>query len=135
MIKNKKIILFDGVCNLCNNSVIFIIKRDRKDVFRFAALQSEIGNRLVDKYGIDTTKTDSVILIEDESYFVKSTAALRIARHLSAGYPLLYGFMIFSKPIRDWVYDIVANNRYKWFGKRESCMIPTPELKAKFLDE
>lgn len=135
MSKNKKIILFDGVCNLCNGAVIFIIKRDKNDLFRFAALQSEIGKELVKEHQIDTSKTDSIVLIEDESYFTKSAAALRIARHLSGGYPLLFGFMILPKVLRDPLYDIIANNRYKWFGKRDQCMIQTPELKAKFIHE
>lgn len=130
---NKKIILFDGVCNLCNGSVVFIIKRDKKDLFRFAAIQSDEGRELIKKHKIDTSKVDSILLIDDERYFSKSTAALKIARHLSGGYPLLYGFMILPRFFRNWVYDIIARNRYKWFGKKESCMIPTPELKSKFL--
>lgn len=133
MATDKKIILFDGVCNLCNNSVVFIIKRDKNDVFRFAALQSDIGIELTQKLNIDTTKTDSIILVEGTSYVTKSTAALKIARHLKGGYPLLYGFMILPVFFRNWVYDIIAKNRYKWFGKKDNCMIPTPELKAKFL--
>lgn len=135
MIENKKIILFDGVCNLCNGAVTFIIKRDKNDSFRFAALQSEIGAELTDKHDIDTSKTDSITLIDDDNHYTKSSAVLRIARHLSGGYPLLYGFMILPAFIRDRMYDLIANNRYRWFGKRESCMIPTPELKAKFLHE
>lgn len=131
----SKIILFDGVCNLCSDAVIFIIKHDKKNLFRFAALQSEPGTEFIDKYDIDTSQTDSIILVEEKRYFTKSTAALRIARHLSGGYPLLYGFIILPKFIRDWMYDIIANNRYKWFGKKDRCMIPTPELKAKFLHE
>lgn len=130
---DKKIVLFDGVCNLCNNSVVFIIKRDKNDVFRFAALQSDIGVEMTKKLNIDTSKTDSIILVEGNSYSVKSTAALKIARHLKGGYPLLYGFMILPAFFRNWVYDLIAKNRYQWFGKKESCMIPTPELKAKFL--
>jgi predicted DCC family thiol-disulfide oxidoreductase YuxK len=133
MNSEKKIILFDGVCNLCNGSVVFIIKRDKKDVFRFAALQSEIGQELISKLHIDTSKTDSIILVTNDSYVSRSTAALKIARELSGGYPLLYAFMIIPAFIRNFVYDIIAKNRYKWFGKKESCMIPTPELKAKFL--
>jgi len=128
-----KIILFDGVCNLCNNSVTFIIKRDKNDVFRFTALQSAVGQVIVTEHGIDTSQVDSIILIEGKQHFEKSSAALKIAKHLSGGYPLLYGFMIIPPFIRNWVYDIIARNRYKWFGKKDSCMIPTPELKAKFL--
>jgi predicted DCC family thiol-disulfide oxidoreductase YuxK len=128
-----KIILFDGVCNLCNSSVTFIIKRDKKDIFRFAALQSEVGEALVKKHQIDTSKTDSIILIDGEQHYEKSSAALRVARRLSGGYPLLYIFMLVPRLIRNWVYDYIAKNRYKWYGKRESCMIPTPALKSKFL--
>mgnify|MGYP001303898982 CR=1 FL=1 len=131
--ENKKIILFDGVCNLCNGSVVFIIKRDKKDVFRFAAIQSEEGQKLIDKHQIDTTKVDSILLFDGEKHYAKSTAALKIARNLKGGYPLLYGFIILPAFFRNWVYDIIARNRYKWFGKKESCMIPTPELKGKFL--
>ena len=128
-----KIILFDGVCNLCNDAVKFIIRHDKKDVFRFTALQSAVGMVMVTEQGIDTSKIDSIILIDEDKSFAKSTAALKIARHLEGGYPLLYGFMIVPNFIRNWVYDIIAKNRYKWFGKKDACMIPTPELKKKFL--
>ncbi len=128
-----KIILFDGVCNLCNSSVTFVIQRDKKDVFRFAALQEEPGASLLEKYGIDASETDSIILIDSDKAYTKSTAALKIAKNLGGAYPLLYGFMIIPKCIRNWVYDYVAKNRYKWYGKKESCMIPTPELRSKFL--
>ena len=131
--KNHKIILFDGVCNLCNGAVTFIIKRDKKDVFKFAALQSEIGQQLISKFNIDTSKVDSIILIDGEKHYEKSSAALRIAKYLSGAYPLLFGFMVVPKFIRNAVYDYIAKNRYKWFGKKESCMIPTAELKSKFL--
>lgn len=130
---DKKIILFDGVCNLCNSSVTFVIKRDKKDAFRFAALQSEVGQQLIAKFNIDTAQTDSIILIDNDKAYVKSSAALRAARSLSGAWPLLYGFMIVPRFLRNWVYDYIAKNRYKWYGQRESCMIPTPELKAKFL--
>ena len=131
---NKQIILFDGVCNLCNSSVQFIIKRDKKDIFRFAALQSDIGQELVRKRGIDTSMVDSIILIQPEvAYYVKSDAALRIARSLSGFWPALGIFLWLPSGLRDLVYDLVAKNRYKVFGKRDACMIPTPELKEKFL--
>ncbi|MEM7084986.1 MAG: thiol-disulfide oxidoreductase DCC family protein [Bacteroidota bacterium] len=130
---DKKILLFDGVCNLCNSSVTFVIQRDKKDLFRFAALQDPAGQELIKKYEIDTSKTDSIILVSNDRAYTKSTAALKVARHLGGAYPLLYGFMIVPNFIRNWVYDYVAKNRYKWYGKKESCMIPTPELKSKFL--
>jgi len=134
MESKKKIILFDGVCNLCNNSVVFIIKRDKKDIFRFTAIQSEEGEKLIQKHQIDTSKTDSIILVEGDSYSVKSTAALRIARNLKGIYPVLYIFIVLPAFIRNWVYDFIAKNRYTWFGKKDSCMIPTPELRSKFLE-
>ena len=131
---DSKIILFDGVCNLCNGAINFIIKQDSKAVFKFASLQSETGMRLLEKHKIDPQKTDSIILVEEDKVSVKSTAALRISRFLDKGYPLLYGFMIIPGFIRNYVYDFIARNRYKWFGKKESCMIPTPELKSRFLE-
>tara|TARA_R110000850_G_scaffold89765_1_gene191873 strand:+ start:158 stop:559 length:402 start_codon:yes stop_codon:yes gene_type:complete len=133
MNKSHKIILFDGVCNLCNGAVTYIIKRDNKNVFKFAALQSEIGQKLTSKFKIDTTKVDSIILIDGEKHYEKSSAALHIAKNFSGAYPLLFGFMIVPKFIRNAVYDYIAKNRYKWFGKMESCMIPTAALKSKFL--
>ncbi|ARN71072.1 thiol-disulfide oxidoreductase [Nonlabens tegetincola] len=131
--QDKKIILFDGVCNLCNGAVVFIIKRDKKDVFRFAALQSEIGEKLLRKHQIDPEKTDSIILVDDNNAFAKAGAALRIAQELSGLWPALAILRIVPRFISNSVYDWIASNRYQWFGKKESCMIPTPELKAKFL--
>jgi len=130
---DQKIILFDGVCNLCNGAVNFVIKNERGDRFRFAALQEEPGHSLLKKFDIDPALTDSIVLIENGRAFVKSTAALRIARGLKGLYPLLYGFMIIPKGLRNHIYDYVAKNRYRWFGKKESCMIPSPDLQAKFL--
>ncbi|MDT0647656.1 thiol-disulfide oxidoreductase DCC family protein [Zunongwangia sp. F260] len=133
--KNKKIILFDGVCNLCDGAVKFIIEHDRKDVFRFASLQSEFGQKLIAERGLDPEELDSVVLIEPGvAYYRKSTAALEISRELSGGYSLLKNFLALPESFRDLLYDFVAKNRYKWYGKKESCMIPTPELKSKFLD-
>ena len=131
----KKIILFDGVCNLCNSSVQFVIKRDKRDIFRYAALQSDIGEQLVTQRHIDTSKVDSIILIEPGvAYYTKSDAALEIAKELGGLWKLTSIFTWIPTSIRNAIYDFVAKNRYKWFGKQESCMIPTPELKAKFLD-
>lgn len=132
-VSSHKIILFDGVCNLCNSSVTFVIKRDLKNQFKFAALQSDAGKQLVLAHGIDTSSVDSIIFIENGKAYTKSTAALRIAKHLGGAYPLMMGFMIIPTFLRNWVYDWVAKNRYKWYGKKESCMIPTPELRSKFL--
>jgi predicted DCC family thiol-disulfide oxidoreductase YuxK len=134
MEEGKKVILFDGVCNLCNSSVQFVIKRDRKDMFRYTALQSEVGQKMIGERGIDTSQVDSIILIEPGvAYYTKSDAALKIGQSFGGGYALLAIFTWIPKSIRDAIYDFVARNRYKWFGKQESCMIPTPELKAKFL--
>ncbi|QAA83161.1 thiol-disulfide oxidoreductase DCC family protein [Aequorivita sp. H23M31] len=128
-----KIILFDGVCNLCNGAINFVIKRDKRNVFKFATLQSEIGKKLLSEFNVDTMNIDSMILIDGNNFYIKSSAALRIAKYLTGGYPLLSGFFIFPRFIRNAAYDYIARNRYKWFGKKESCMIPTPELTSKFL--
>lgn len=134
--EGEKIILFDGVCNLCNSAINFIIKRDKKGIFRYASLQSEIGEKLIANRNIDISKIDSILLIDPKiAYYHKSTAALHIAKELSGLYPILSVFLILPKFFRDWIYDIVAKNRYKWFGKKESCMIPTAELKALFIDQ
>ncbi|GAA4807643.1 thiol-disulfide oxidoreductase DCC family protein [Litoribaculum gwangyangense] len=133
--KHKKLILFDGVCNLCNSSVQYVIKHDKKDVFLFAALQSDIGKQLIDAYNIDTKKTDSILLYTPEQGLdYKSTAALKIAYHLGFPNHVLCVFFIVPPFIRNRVYDYIAKNRYKWYGKKEACMIPTPELKSKFLE-
>ena len=133
--KHKKLILFDGVCNLCNNTVQYVIKHDKKDVFRFTALQSEIGKSIIEKYNIDTTKTDSILLYSNENGLkAKSTAALYIAKHLGFPNYLMSVFFIIPTFLRNWVYNFIAKNRYKWYGKKDACMIPTPELKSKFLD-
>ncbi|MEM7380593.1 MAG: DUF393 domain-containing protein [Bacteroidota bacterium] len=131
---SKQLIFFDGVCNLCNSSIQFIIKRDKKDQFRFAALQSAMGEAFIRERQIDTSKVDSIILYEpDIAYYTKSTAALKIGQAFGGGYKLLAIFEWIPRPIRDWFYDRIAKNRYRWFGKQDACMIPTPELTAKFV--
>jgi predicted DCC family thiol-disulfide oxidoreductase YuxK len=133
--KNKKIILFDGVCNLCNTAVQFVIKHDKKDLFRFVALQSDLAQSIIKHIGIDTQNIDSIILYEPGvAYYVKSEAALEIAKYLSGGLALLTVFKVLPSALSNSIYDYVAKNRYKWFGKKEHCMIPTPELKSKFLE-
>jgi len=132
---DKKIILFDGICNLCNGFIQFVIKRDKEDLFRYASLQSDIGQKLITERGIDTKTIDSVVLIEPGiAYYIKSDAALQIGKNIK-GYrtvsKLLY---LISRSLRNIVYDFIARNRYRWYGKKEQCMIPSPELKAKFLD-
>ena len=132
--KNKKLILFDGVCNLCNASVQYVVKHDKMDVFMFTALQSQSGQQIIKEYNIDTNKVDSILLYAPkEGITHKSTAALKIAFQLGFPNNLLCVFFIIPPFIRNWVYDYIAKNRYKWYGKKESCMIPTQELKSKFL--
>ncbi len=133
--KNKKIILFDGICNLCNDSVLKVIKYDKKNHFVFVALQSKSGQDIINYLKIDVSKIDSIILYEPGvAYDIKSTAALKIMKDFGGFWVLTQVFEILPTPIRDYFYDYIAKNRYKWFGKKESCMIPTPELKAKFLN-
>lgn len=132
--QHKKIILFDGVCNLCNSFVNKIIKKDKKNIFVFASLDSEIGKEITDYLNIDTTKIESIILYEPNiSYELKSTAALQIVKEFGGFWWFTQIGYLLPQTIRDGIYDIVAKNRYKWFGKKDSCMIPTQELKAKFL--
>jgi predicted DCC family thiol-disulfide oxidoreductase YuxK len=128
------VILFDGVCSLCNGAVQFIISRDGGKNFRFASLQSQTGQVLLRKMGIPASEFDTMVLLEGEKVYTRSTAALRIARKLGGGWPLLYSFIVLPRPLRDWVYNLVARNRYRLFGREESCMMPTPDLKARFLD-
>ncbi len=133
--KNKKIILYDGVCNLCDSAVQRIIKHDSKDVFRFVALQSDLGQKIIKHLGIDTQKTDSIILYQPGfAYYYKSEAVLEIAKDLSG---LFYSGTLFSilpTSLHNHIYDYIAKNRYKWYGKKETCLIPTKELQAKFLE-
>ena len=132
--ENKKIILFDGVCNLCDNVVQFIIKRDKADVFRFVALQSALGKEIIKYIGVNPEKTDSIILYEPgHAYYYKAEAALKIAKEIGGVYSLMSVFSLLPKRLSNSVYDYVARNRYKWYGKKDECMIPTPEMKAKFL--
>jgi len=130
----KKVVLFDGVCNLCNESVQFIIKNDKKNTFQFSSLQSEFGQKILTKNQLNTNDFDSILLLDQEKIFDKSDAALRIAKELDFPIRLLSVLLIIPKPIRDYYYSIIAKNRYKWFGKKESCWIPTAELKNKFID-
>ncbi|AIN73996.1 DUF393 domain-containing protein [Flavobacterium psychrophilum] len=132
---NKKIIIFDGICNLCNSSVQYIIKHDKKDVFRFVPIQSKLGQNIINYIGISSKNIDSVILYNPgKAYYYKSTAALEIAKSLGGFFTYATLFRIIPSAIRDILYDYIAKNRYKWYGKNESCSIPTPELKLKFLE-
>jgi predicted DCC family thiol-disulfide oxidoreductase YuxK len=133
MKQDQDIVLFDGVCNLCNAAILFIIKRDKNNRFKFAPLESDAGKELLSKHQIDPSQIDSIVLVSGDSAFAKAGAALRISKQLTGLWPLLYSLIIIPSFISDAVYDFIARNRYKWFGKKESCMIPTPELKSKFL--
>ncbi|WHY89337.1 thiol-disulfide oxidoreductase DCC family protein [Neobacillus cucumis] len=130
----ERIVLFDGVCNLCNHSVQFIIKRDASEKFKFASLQGETGKRMMTKYGLPPD-LNSFVLIENDKVYIKSTAALRVCQELKGTWKL---FAILMKMIptnsRDYIYDIIAKNRYTWFGRKNSCILPSPELKKRFLD-
>ncbi len=132
--ENKSIIFFDGVCNLCNASVIFVIKHDKKAQFLFASFQSDAAKEILLHFNLKNLNGGSIILVEGQKVYDKSTAALKIAKRLDGGYKAFYAFFIVPKIFRDWVYDIIAKNRYRWFGKRESCLIPSVKLKNRFLD-
>ena len=132
-LKEDPVILFDGVCNLCNSAINFIIRHDKQARFHFAPLQG-VTAKQVHPYDPESSHApDSIILIENGKYFHRSTAVLRIARKLSGWPSLLYGFIIVPPFIRDWVYNLVAKKRYRWFGQRDQCMIPTPDLMNRFL--
>ena len=127
------LILFDGVCNLCAWAVRFIIERDPEAVFRFASLQSDLGKEFLMKHGLDTERLDSFVLIENGVAYTESTAALRVARKLGGAWPVCYAGIMVPKFLRDPAYRFIARNRYRWFGKQDSCLMPTPELRARFL--
>lgn len=131
---DQLIILFDGVCNFCNGAVRFVIRHDSKNHFKFAPLQSEVARELLSAHPGYPEKTDSIVLLKGEKIYTKSGAALRISRHLNGLWKLLVVFLIVPPFIRDGVYDLIARKRYKWFGKREECMVPTEELRNRFLD-
>ena len=126
-------VLFDGVCNLCNSTVQFIIRNDQRGRFRFAALQSEAGRELLLQYQLPEKALNTVVLIAGGRAFTRSTAALEIARRLDGAWPICYAAVVLPRFLRDSVYDFIARNRYRWFGKQEACMMPSPELKQRFL--
>jgi predicted DCC family thiol-disulfide oxidoreductase YuxK len=128
------LVLFDGDCNLCNGAVKFILRRDRTGRFHFASLQSAAGRQALAAAGAKQPLPDSIVLVQDGAIAVKSAAALRIARGLPWPWPLLAVFWLVPRPLRDPIYDWVARHRYRWFGKTSSCLVPTPELRARFLD-
>lgn len=130
---NKGIVLFDGVCNLCNSSVQLIIRNDKKDFFRFAALQSETGKKLLQEAGLPEGFLQTFVYFEKGKFYTQSTAALKISKHLDGAWKLFYPLLIIPAPIRNFFYRLIASNRYKFFGKKDECMIPTPNLKQKFI--
>ena len=132
--KDKQVILFDGVCNFCNNSVLKVIKYDTKNRFVFTAIQSDKGKEIINYLNIDVTKVDSIILYNPRiSYDVKSSAAIKIMNQFGGFWKASYIFWIFPEVIRNKVYDFIAKNRYKWFGKKDNCMIPSKKIREKFL--
>jgi len=131
--KEHTLILFDGICNFCNGSVNFIINRDRNDSFRFIPIQSDAGKNLCKQLGVNPLENDTFIVYKGGKVYTRSTAALRIVKKLSGLWPALYVFYFVPKFIRDSAYHLIAKNRYKWFGKKNSCMVPTPELREKFI--
>lgn len=132
--KNKKIVLFDGVCNLCDNVVKRVIAADHRDQFRFTSLDSELGQQILQQIGVDRAQTDSIVLyLPGEAYYIKSQAALMIAKYLGGWYSLLTVFLILPTKLADSLYDFIAKNRYKWYGKKDQCMIPDESIRKKFL--
>jgi len=126
------IILFDGVCNLCNRTVLFVIKRDKKAIFTFASLQSESGQTLLKNLGLPTNHFNSLVFIHHDKYFIKSSAVLHIVNELGGLWKLFFVFKIFPRPIRDFIYNIIAKSRYRVFGKRDVCMLPSQEIRQRF---
>jgi predicted DCC family thiol-disulfide oxidoreductase YuxK len=129
------IVLFDGVCNFCNRSVNWIIRRDPRGLFRFAPLQSDAGGKLQREFGLDPNALDTLVMIEDGRAYVKSTAALRILRRVRSPWRVLYPLIVVPRAVRDFAYDWFARRRYRWFGKREECMVPSPGVRERFLVE
>jgi len=128
-------VLFDGHCNLCSGSVKFIVRRDPQRRFRFAPLQSAIGAEIVERFGRESRDLSSILLLEGDRLYDRSSAALRIARGLRFLWPILSVGLLIPAPIRDWIYSWIARNRYRWFGKTEACMMPTDDLRARFLSD
>lgn len=129
------VILFDGLCNLCNGLVQYVIKNDRKERFMFCSLQSRAGQRLLADFHLPQHDLNSFVLINHHTIYTKSSAALHVFKNLDGWRRLLFAFVVVPPPIRNVVYDWVAKNRYKWFGKRDACMVPAPDLRKRFLDE
>ncbi|OIJ14060.1 thiol-disulfide oxidoreductase [Anaerobacillus arseniciselenatis] len=128
----NNIVLFDGECNFCDRSVHFIIKRDKKALYKFASIQSSAGQNIIKKYGVPTN-VDSLVVVETERFYLKSTAALKICKNLDGVWKLFYSLLIVPRPLRDFIYEFIARNRYKWFGKKDKCMVPSAEIRKRFL--
>jgi predicted DCC family thiol-disulfide oxidoreductase YuxK len=134
ILSDRKIILFDGVCNLCNAAVQFVLKRDKKNQFVFGSLQGRTGQELLKKIGSPDAPYDSFVLLENDKIYTRSSAALRVLKYLGGGWQLFFVFMIVPPFIRNGVYNLISRNRYKWFGKKDSCMVPEPAWAGRFLD-
>lgn len=132
---NPPLLLFDGVCNLCNSIVQFVIRQDKRQQIRFAALQTTTGQSILQKNKLAADDLKTFMLVKGDRVYLRSTAALELFKILGGLWSLLYIFIIVPRPIRDAIYNFIANNRYRWFGKKESCMIPSPELKARFIED
>lgn len=133
ILRNKTILLFDGYCNLCHSSVQFVLKHEKKQELYFTSLQSAVGIEILNYYKIDPTKTKSLVLIEKNIAYTKSTAALKLSKYLKGIYVLCYCFLIVPAFIRNGVYDFIAKNRYKWYGKQDTCIMPDENLAKRFL--
>ena len=131
----ENVVVFDGVCNLCAYSVKFILSHEANQLLRFMPLQSPAGAQLMSELGFDASDAKSFVLIADGKTYVKSDAAIRLSRYFSGAWALLRVLKIIPRPIRDWAYDVIATNRYRWFGRNDSCMVPTPALRERFIHE
>ena len=130
---NEPILLFDGICHFCDHSVQFVIRHDKLNTFKFAALQSNVGQELLKKYNLPTENFDSFVFISNNKCYQKSTAALQVCRSLGGIWKILYLLIVIPRPLRDGLYNLVAKNRYNWFGKKDQCMVPPPEVRKRFL--
>ncbi len=133
ILKNKTILLFDCYCNLCHSSVQFILRHEKNNSIYFTSLQSPIGIEILNQYSINPNKIDSLVLIEKNKAYIKSSAALRVSKYLKGLYPITFNLLIVPSFIRNWAYDYIAKNRYKWFGKMSSCLVPDENLSKRFL--
>ena len=131
---NSPLLIFDGVCNLCNSSIRFILQHDKNKTFRFSTSQSEFSKNLLVQKNITLSDLSSVILFHNDKFYLKSTAVLRIAKLMNWPFKLLYLFIVVPYPIRDFIYSIISRNRYKWFGKKDKCMVASDELKEQFIE-